>query len=297
MNKSVSVVAPAKINMGLEVLFKRDDGFHEVRSVMHGLDLHDALRFDVALERQQHVNPMPDVPFEGNLVNQAMRLFQRTSGQNEHHSWQIEKRIPAAAGLGGGSSDAAATLLALNMMADHPLDPSRLLALAAALGSDVPFFLKTLFACIGGRGGAVEPVNDVTLTWEVVLICPKVTLKDKTRRLYGALDSSDWTDGEQTEALLRCLRTGSVPDRALLGNAFSGPLYEIVPGLRRIPELLQRLGMPLHGLTGAGPSHYVLLPAGSSSTVIRSLEPHLGDTCRLVGTMLRSAPIIPSRET
>ncbi len=152
--------APAKLNLTLRVLGKRPDGFHEIDTVMVKLPgLADQLEFEAADEFSFTCSD-PSVPAdERNLVVKAVRAFETAAGIRCQHQISLHKRIPHGAGLGGGSSDAATTLLALNRLHDHPLDDAALQSLGANLGSDVPFFLIPGAARCTGRGEFLEPIS------------------------------------------------------------------------------------------------------------------------------------------
>ncbi|MFM2169888.1 MAG: 4-(cytidine 5-diphospho)-2-C-methyl-D-erythritol kinase [Verrucomicrobiota bacterium] len=151
--KSITVTAPAKINLSLRVIGKRSDGYHEVDTLMTPVPgLFDTLTFTEADDYVLTCD-IPDVPVdETNLVTKATRLFEKISKISCVASIHLEKRIPHGAGLGGGSSDAAATLRAWNEWHGEPLDEKKLHQAAAELGSDVPFFLKAITARASGRG-------------------------------------------------------------------------------------------------------------------------------------------------
>ena len=151
--KSITITAPAKINLSLRVIGKRSDGFHEVDTLMTPVTgLCDTLTFTEADEYQLSCD-VADVPTdETNLVTKATRLFEKITGKSCAAHVQLEKRIPHGAGLGGGSSDAAATLRAWNEWHGNLLDDAALHAAAATLGSDIPFFIKGQTARATGRG-------------------------------------------------------------------------------------------------------------------------------------------------
>lgn len=154
--------AYAKINLGLRILGRRPDGYHELRTVFQTISLHDTLAFDTNARRLRLEGGTPEVPpSEDNLVLRAARAFAREIGREPRVRITLKKRIPSRAGLGGGSSDAAVTLLALNRIHGFPLDRGRLSALASGLGSDVPFFLSGGTALGLGRGEIVRPLRDL----------------------------------------------------------------------------------------------------------------------------------------
>lgn len=158
--QSITVTAPAKINLSLRVIGKRSDGFHEVDTLMTPVaGLFDTLTFTAAEECLLTCD-VPEIPVdENNLVIKATRLFEKLSKTSCKANIHLEKRIPHGAGLGGGSSDAAATLLAWNQLHGFPLDDTTLHAAAAELGSDVPFFLYAKTARATGRGEILTPAD------------------------------------------------------------------------------------------------------------------------------------------
>jgi len=154
-------LAPAKINLSLRVLGKRPDGFHELKSLMVPVSVCDVLH--VALKDTGDLEfacDAPGIPLDdGNLVVRAVRLFCEAVGLAPRLRIVLEKAVPHGAGLGGGSSDAATTLLALDSLFKTGMGPEALCEIAAQIGSDVPFFLARSAAWIGGRGEMVEPVQ------------------------------------------------------------------------------------------------------------------------------------------
>jgi 4-diphosphocytidyl-2-C-methyl-D-erythritol kinase len=153
--------APAKINLSFEIKGRRGDGFHEIETLMAPISLADRLTIERGVETEVKFScddtSVPDG--EENLVVRAARLFQKTTGIGAGVEIALEKNIPHGAGLGGGSSDAAATLLGLNKLFETRLDQKTLIELAAEIGSDVPFFILGSAATCRGRGEIVEPAR------------------------------------------------------------------------------------------------------------------------------------------
>jgi 4-diphosphocytidyl-2-C-methyl-D-erythritol kinase len=170
--KPFTLKAPAKLNLSLRVLGKRDDGFHDIDTLMVKLPgLADELEFLEADDFSFQCDD-PSVPGDDrNLVVKATKAYEVAAGICCKCSISLKKTIPLGAGLGGGSSDAAMTLLGLNRMHDHPLDVESLSALAASLGSDIPFFLTTTAARCTGRGEKIETVPS-PLPLSVLLLKP-----------------------------------------------------------------------------------------------------------------------------
>jgi len=168
-----SRIAPAKINLSLRVLAKRADGFHEIESLMVPLSsamLGDVLHFDKADSYSLHCDE-PGVPLDDtNLITMAVREFERVSGKQCHWKITLEKNIPHGAGLGGGSSDAATTLLALNDLECGGFSDDQLADMGACFGSDVPFFIYQQACMVKGRGELVEPVHRPEISGQRVLL-------------------------------------------------------------------------------------------------------------------------------
>ena len=166
-------LAPAKVNLSLRILGKRSDGFHELESLMVPVSLFDALELEhVESGDLQFSCSDSSVPSDdSNLVVKAARLFCSSVGLLPRLRIRLDKEIPHGAGLGGGSSDAATTLLALNALFETRLEREALASMAAELGSDVPFFIYQSAAWIRGRGERVEPVSGIP-AWPVLLVKP-----------------------------------------------------------------------------------------------------------------------------
>jgi 4-diphosphocytidyl-2-C-methyl-D-erythritol kinase len=152
--------SPCKVNLLLNILGRRTDGFHELESVMHPVQVFDRLTFARGGQGVQLTCSEPTLPTDSrNLVYRAAAAFLEAAGIKQGVRLHLDKRIPLAAGLGGGSGNAATTLQALNELFGHPLPPQRLEAIAAGLGSDVPFFLQAKPALATGRGEKIQPLE------------------------------------------------------------------------------------------------------------------------------------------
>ena len=169
----MTFLAPAKINLSLRVLGRRADGFHDIESLMCPVSIFDSL--EITLREEGGLALVCDDPTlpagDENLVSRAARLFCESCGIEPHLTIELAKRIPHGAGLGGGSSDAATTLIALDHLFETRLGRPALAAMAADLGSDIPFFIYQSAAVIGGRGERVTPV-DFPHTLPLLLIKP-----------------------------------------------------------------------------------------------------------------------------
>lgn len=255
--------AYAKINLGLGVLGKRPDGYHEIVSLVHTISLYDVVECSKA-DRLTVVTEPPLVGEEENLAGRAAHALARHAGRQPSVRLTIRKSVPLAAGLGGGSSDAAATLRLLKRL--WGLGQAGLMAVAASVGSDVPLFMRGGAALISRRGERVDPIPLGRTFW-VALACPRFDVDEKTRALYAALTPEDWSDGSASARGAFDLNwaVGRPFEGARFPNAFDRPANRVYPGyadLRR--QLEARAATPL-SLTGAGPSLYALFDGQSAA--------------------------------
>lgn len=262
----------AKVNFTLEILRRRDDGYHELASLVHTIDLADDLRIEPADELLTRVEGL-DIDPETNLVSRAAALLASATGARGGAELSLVKRIPEAAGLGGGSSDAATTLVGLNALWGTRLGVGRLEALAADLGSDIPFFVRGGAAVIRGRGEQLELVRHMPAQW-LVLVVPRHDVLDKTRRLYAALRPDDFTSGERTTLAAQCLRNDEPIRESDLVNGFTRAAREVFPNLVATWADAERLTNRQFALSGAGPAIFALAAdRADARNQVAKLEP------------------------
>ncbi len=252
--ENISIKARAKINLTLEVLGRRNDGYHEVAGIIQTIDLHDTLSVqpsdDTTLECDR-----PELVSSDNLVLRAAALLREQTGCDKGARMVLRKVIPVSAGLGGGSSDAAAALTGLNLLWELGLSKRELANMAAELGSDVPFFLYGGTAMVQGRGQRVRPLPPAGLKW-VVVLSPAIDVPDKTATLYARLSPTDFSPGDLTRKLEARIRgSGDVPPD-LLFNAFDDVARDAFPGLDDYWKTFLALGAREVHLAGSGPSLY-----------------------------------------
>ena len=246
----------AKINLTLEILGRRDDGHHELASLVHTISLADELRIEAADELLTRVEGL-DLDPETNLVARAAERLASATGTRLGAQLSLLKRIPAAAGLGGGSSNAAATLVGLNALWQTHLGVPDLTQLAAQLGSDVPFFVRGGAAIMRGRGELLRPLPPLVGHW-LVLVVPPHSVPDKTRRLYAALDPSDFSSGEITQRAADVLGRRQMVDDTHLVNGFERAARVVFPGLSAAWAEAERACGRRFCLSGAGPALFAL---------------------------------------
>ncbi len=257
--KTIVARAHAKVNLCLEILGKRPDGYHQLATVMQAIGLWDTLTISIrdaaaSARINLHTEGWP-VPRHGeNLCCRAARTFLDAVGQD----WQVEicirllKRIPPGGGLGGGSSNAAAVLTALNVATGCPLDEEELLELGAHIGSDVPFFLSSASTALAtGRGEQIRPLRSVAGIWFVVAWPGEPV---STRWAYSQISGDDFSDGSFTNSLEEAIAEEkdilSAPELGY--NAFFRPVTRARADIGRLVELLKSIGARQVGLAGSG---------------------------------------------
>ena len=254
----LTVLAPAKLNLTLEVLAERRDGFHEIRSVIQTISLCDTLCFQLS-RSIGFKSDVPDwVPEEG-LVSKAASLLRKDTGCTKGATIEVKKRIPLVSGLGGDSSDAAATLRGLNRLWGLGLSLKELLELAARLSSDVAFFLYGGTALVEGRGELVTPLPPLPHMRVVLMMPPVPRLPEKTRKLYGSLKAAHYTGGQITDRLVTSLAGGGELMIASLFNVFDEVALDNFAGLGKYREQFLEAGASSVHLAGSGPALFTLV--------------------------------------
>lgn len=251
----LSAKAYAKLTLSLEVLGERRDGYHEIKGVFQSLSLHDDLTFQPAPDLRLVVDT-PALAGPGNLVLMAAHKLNEARGNYRGATITLMKGIPAGAGLGGGSSDAAAALKGLDRLWGLEMPPEELVQTAASVGSDVPFCLTGGTALVGGRGEKLTPLP--TPDCFAVLVAPPFSLEEKTRRMYSSLRPSQFTSGQRVDSLVAALRQGAFPDNDLLFNAFEPVACRLFPGLEEYKRFFLEAGASGVHLAGSGPVLFTL---------------------------------------
>ena len=260
----LEVLAPAKINLTLEVLGRRPDGFHEIRSIVQTVSLYDTLRFKHHPNFVLTSNSLNWDP-EKSLVKKAVELFHQFTGYVQGVEINIIKHIPLMAGLGGDSSDAAATLYGLSKLWRINLTTDKLLELAAKLGSDVPLFIRGGTMEIRGRGDEVIHLPSLEKMW-MVLVVPDVDQQaGKTERLYGGLKAAHYTNGERTKQLSYELKERREILPTLLFNTFENIAHHYFPKLGVHRKQMMRQGANSVHLTGSGPTLFTIFYSEDSA--------------------------------
>jgi 4-diphosphocytidyl-2-C-methyl-D-erythritol kinase len=255
MERGVFIPAYAKVNLTLAILGKREDGYHNLSSVMQTISLHDTLRLTPNRAGQIIVRvDAPELNTPDNLALRAALALRAVAG-DEALGVAIEllKAVPSPGGLGGGSSDAASVLLALNTLWETRLPQEPLTQIAATLGSDVPYFLTGGTALIGGRGEHVTPLADAQPLW-LVLARPPVSVS--TAAVYRALAPTDYATSDNTDAIVQAIQQGEPLPMERLANTLEAPVLRDYPEIATIRDALLAAGAPFVRMSGSGPTLY-----------------------------------------
>lgn len=255
--KIIEEKAPAKINLSLDVLHKRDDGYHEMEMVMTSIDLADRLTLTlleedrILIESNNGFLPLD----ERNIAYRSAMLLKKQFNIHQGVHIFIEKHIPIAAGLGGGSSDAAATLRGLNRLWDLGLNLDELAELGAQIGSDVPFCIYGGSAYAYGRGEKIKPLEDVPQCW-VVLVKPRRGISSWT--VFEGLDVEKLTHPD-TKSILEAIDGMDYSLMANhLGNALENVSMHKQPKIEQIKQKMLQFGADTALMSGTGPTIYGL---------------------------------------
>ena len=280
----ITVLAPAKLNLTLEVLAKRPDGFHEIRSVIQTIKLCDRLDFKPGKKIVVRCDDAGWLAAES-LVPRAAGLLKETSGYSEGATIELAKRIPLLSGLAGDSSDAAALLLGLNRLWGLRYSSGELARLARQLGSDVAFFLFGGTALVQGRGEVVSPLPPLPGMWAVLLLPSVPRSAGKTGRLYASLKPEHYSSGWATEELVALLTRGGYVTPDNLFNVFDSIAYDCFDGLDGYRGRFLKAGAGSVHLAGSGPALFTLLRDRAQADIIYGNLKEQGLEAYLVETM------------
>ena len=246
----------AKINLYLEVLDRRRDGYHNIETIFQTVGLADALSFVEQRSRVTVACSAPELqPTESNLVHRAAMLLRERTGRRLGVHIQLDKGIPIAAGLAGGSGNAAATLAALNILWDLRLPPGRIRRLALELGSDVPYCTVGGTVAATRRGEEMTPLPPLPRTWFVLLHPPIAVSASRTYNSPLLGRSAEKPFAGRTRSLRRAIRALEQHDMAgLVFNRMEGPVFATHPRLADAKQKLLEHGCVAAAMSGSGPT-------------------------------------------
>lgn len=285
-SSSLFLNAPAKINWFLSVLGKREDGYHNISSLMQCISIYDNLTFEQA-DTIEVVSDL-DIPPGDNLVYKAASFLKQYTSYKKGAKIALHKNIPVSAGLGGGSSDAAYTLSGLNRIWGLGLSNRELSTIGAEIGSDVPFFLNSSFAFVEGKGEKITPLK--LNNPAIVLLLVKPSISVSTAWAYAYFDKLNI--GELTKKTvdikLFCqafLNRDLASLRATLNNDLEKVVIERYPVVGEIKEKLLNNGAIISLMTGSGPTVFSIFESKKAAlTAAEKLG--FNDWCRVAETIL-----------
>ena len=265
-----------KINITLEVIGRFPDGYHQIVSVMQAIELCDTLSFKLSFN--QHINFICDMPVmqtDDNLVLKAARLLKEYSEHPYGADIHLEKIIPVSSGLGGGSSNAAVTLLSLNQLWDLNLNQNTLTMLAKKIGSDVAFFLNGPSCIAEQKGDTITQIKSVQPT-NMVLVVPKIDLQEKTKNMYNLISMKDYTDGKLSFKTAKLIESGQLPTHYPMYNIFKKVAMESFPEISLAEKAMIESGASQVQLSGSGPSLFTFTKSTNESKRISEKLAALG---------------------
>lgn len=278
----MELLSPAKINWLLAVTGKRTDDFHELYSLVCPVWFGDTLSIDLSSEKESRLS-IANAPTlacdRQNLILQAEEKFTQSTGCKERFTFQLAKKIPMGAGLGGGSSNAVTALLGMNELCGNPLGTESLYKIAAELGSDCPLFLEKRACVMKGRGEIIEPASHAlreALASQHILIW-KPEFSVPTPWAYQSLARAGQYDELSTvTARLTAFLKGDAPLTSLLHNTFERVIFEKFVGLRHVVEQLrEEMEIPTL-LSGSGSACFSLVPPEREEEISQFIKKYFG---------------------
>ena len=268
----VTLQSPAKLNLFLKVQSKRPDGYHNIVTVFQRISLSDRISFRSAPQKNiRIICNHPHVPVgPKNLVTKVAHILQKEFGIERGAVIKIQKNIPVAAGLAGGSSNAATALLGFNKIWKLGLNRDKLLSYAQKIGSDVAFFLyDTSWALGTERGDRIKKLNIETKLWQI-LVVPRI--KIYSWKVYGGLKLQLTKMGDNANILTRNLKKGNILEVGrLLANDLEKEVIRLCPRLEKLKERLKSLNTKGVMVSGSGPSVFGLTATEDEAKHIKSI--------------------------
>ncbi|GAX78386.1 hypothetical protein CEUSTIGMA_g5828.t1 [Chlamydomonas eustigma] len=268
---NIQLFSPSKINLFLRVVRRREDGYHDLASLFHVIDLGDNMSFHILPEGSTHdvlTCSDPTIPTDSsNLVIKALNLFRLKTGTQPYFSINLEKRVPHGAGLGGGSGNAATTLWAANELTGRPASNEKLLEWSGEIGSDISVFFSQGAAYCTGRGEIVEEVAPpLPLETPMLLVKPPVGLS--TPRIFRSLDLSRRSTVDPL-TLLQVLSSSGTMTQDLAVNDLEQPAFDNLPELLTLKERLKSSSSEGNSSSGSSSSPFsAVFMTGSGSTLV-----------------------------
>lgn len=254
----------AKINLGLEVISKRDDGFHDISTIISKIDLCDEIIFE---KSDQNEVKQKGLIQENNIVFKILEFMSKKYKIHNKLSINIIKNIPYSSGMGGGSSNAATSIEGINKLFNLNLDSKEKFDIALNFGSDIPFFLSSSSAMITGRGDKISFIQNPIIN-NLVIFHPKHKIQDKTKQIFET--NTEFTNGRLQNDLLNQIKN----NQEIKGPFFNGlenSALKTFNNLKEIKEKLKSLGVNNLSMTGAGPTYFSIQKNDDDAENIKQL--------------------------
>ncbi|MBU2446865.1 MAG: 4-(cytidine 5'-diphospho)-2-C-methyl-D-erythritol kinase [Bacteroidetes bacterium] len=261
----MKIISRAKINLGLNIVSKRDDGYHNIETVFYPINLFDEIEF-IESDTFSIECDKEDIPTDkSNLIWKAKDILQNEIKKEINYKVQLAKRIPSFAGLGGGSSNAAATLKALNELCNINFSKNELRELAAKIGADVPFFLEDKPCFARGRGEELFPLSDFHLDNRIIVVYPGIRIS--TAWAYAQIKP------KQPKFNLSSLKSYNnfIKNKNQIINDFEKVVFQHHPEIAEIKNILMKHGAIYSSLSGSGSAVYGIHSSGTDIHLVKSL--------------------------
>ncbi len=274
----LTFTAHAKVNLFLEVLDKRPDGYHQIVTIMQCVTLADEIILDATESGPEVIyHNRPACDFHDDIILRAWQALRDATGQDMNFSATVNKRIPVAAGLGGGSADAAAILIGLNKMFDLGLTTAGLTELAVGIGADVPFFLSDGTKHAEGAGEILRPAPPLP-DCEIVIVKPGIDVS--TARAYQDFDDYDGDTAPPPGTLAKMLGAMAASDYAgvcaNLHNSFEPPIFAKHPEIQETKDILMAAGADAALMSGSGSTVFALTRSAEAAANVSRAGRQMG---------------------
>ena len=273
----INEISCAKVNLGLEVLHKRPDSYHQILSVLLKINLNDYISMKESKENQILQNGIEE---NDNIIRKVVSFMQKQY-RNSPITIEVQKNIPYSSGLGGGSSNAAAAIKGINKLWKLKLKTEEMKKIAIHFGSDVPFFISHNTAVIEGRGEIIHEIPRPSFN-QILLICPNIYLDQKTTKIYDNVLS--YTDGSRTLKTISMIKENNEISYNLF-NGLESSALEMFPTLKSFKNILKDLKLNSLNLTGAGPTYYSIFNDNSATFWKNKIESKLKAKCIIVDNL------------
>jgi len=256
----------AKLNLGLDVIKKRNDGFHDISSIMCKINLFDQIYFE---ESNNNEVLQKGIPKEKNIVYNVLQYMTKKYSPSKKTRIIIDKKIPYSSGMGGGSSNAASAIQGINKILELNLDSKEKFDIALRFGSDIPFFLSNTSALISGRGEKIKFIKNPNIL-DLIIICPFYQIENKTKKVFDNIDKLSNT-GNQSD-LLKKINDG-VQVEGPFYNSLEAPAMKVFHNLENIKNMIEEITHRKLSMSGAGPTlFFVQNPEDNSLEIINEIK-------------------------